>query len=303
MYSGGTLDQQGVIHNSYYKRYTARANNTRKVNEYLELGSNISFTRSENRLARTNSENYGVIASAIGFNPTRPVFDPEADSGYSEDFASGLANPYLTARKEKNVLSSMSVYANGYAQLNFTDYLFFRQNIGYGYSYNERNQYYNRYTGSGQSPTNGYAVKSDNLYESITEESLLTFDKTFGIHHVNAVAGMTYEKVMWRGKSMNAKNFPTDATEDNDISASIGDKEISSSRGKSQIMSFLLRTNYGLMDKYLFTLSYRRDGSSRLALNRWGDFFSGAFAWRISDEQWVKSLNFFNDLKLRMSAG
>lgn len=303
MYSGGMLDQQGVIYNSYYKRYTGRANNTRKINKFLELGSNISFTRSENRLARTNSENYGVIESAIGFNPTRPVFDPKADSGYSEDFASGLANPYLTARTEKNILSSMSVYANGYAQFRFTDYLSFRQNIGYGYSYNERNQYYNRYTGSGQSPTNGYAVKSDNSYESVTEESLLTFDKTFGVHHVNAVAGMTYEKAMWRSKGMNAKNFPTDATEDNDISAAIGDKEISSSRGQSQIMSFLFRTNYGLKDKYLFTFSYRRDGSSRLALNRWGDFFSGAFAWRISDEEWVKSLGFFDDLKLRLSAG
>lgn len=303
MYSGGMLDQQGIIQNSYYKRYTARANNTRQVNKYINIGSNISFSRSENRLARTNSENYGVIESAIGFNPTRPVFDPKADSGFSEDFSSGLANPYLTARTEKNVLSSMSVYANGYAQVTFAPYLYFRQNIGYGYSYDERNQYYNRYTGAGQSPTNGYAVKSDGTYESVTEESLLTFDKTFGIHHINAVAGATYEKVMWKSKYMNAKNFPTDDTEDNDINAAIGDKEISSSRGKSQIMSFLFRANYGLLDRYLFTFSVRRDGSSRLALNRWANFYSGAFAWRISDEEWVKKLNFFDDLKLRISAG
>lgn len=303
MYSGGYLDQQGVIVNSYYKRYTARANNIRKVNDFLELGSNLNFTTSDNRFARTNSENYGVIESAISFNPTRPVFDPTADSGFSEDFASGLANPYLTVHTEKNVLESTSIFASNYAELKFTDWLKFRQNLGYGYSYDERSQYYNRYTGSGQSPTNGYAVKSDGTYESLTTESMLTFDKKIGIHTFNAVVGSTYEKVMWKGKSMNAKNFPTDDTEDNDMSAAIGDKEISSYRGQSQLMSYLFRINYNLMDKYLMTFSIRRDGSSRLALNRWNNFYSGAIAWRLSDEPIIKSLNVFDNLKLRLSAG
>ena len=108
-----------------------------------------------------------------------------------------------------------------------------------------------RYTGAGQSPTNGYAVKSDGTYESLTEESTLSFDKKFNRHAINAVAGVTYEKVTWKGKSMNAKNFPIDDTEDNDIDAAVGDKNISSYRGKSQLMSYLFRVNYNLMDKYL----------------------------------------------------
>lgn len=303
MYSGGYLDQQGVIVNSYYKRYTARANNSRKINDFIEIGSNLSFTKSDNRFARTNSENYGVIASAISFNPTRPVFDPDADSGFSEDFASGLANPYLTVHTEKNVLSSLSVFTSGFAEIKFTDWLKFRQNLGYGYSSDERNQYYNRYTGAGQAPTNGYAVKSDGTYESLTEESMLTFDKKFRKSTFNAVAGMTYEKVTWKGKSMNAKNFPTDDTQDNDMNAAIGDKEISSYRGKSQLMSYLFRINYNLLDKYLMTFSVRRDGSSRLALNRWNNFYSGAIAWRLSDEPVIQSLDFFDNLKLRLSAG
>lgn len=303
MYSGGYLDQQGVIINSYYKRYTARANNTRKINDFIEIGSNLSFTTSDNRFARTNSENYGVIESAISFNPTRPVFDPSKDSGFSEDFASGLANPYLTVHTEKNLLESTSVFASSFGEIKFTDWLKFRQNLGYGYSYDERSQYYNRYTGSGQSPTNGYAVKSDGTYESLTTESTLSFDKKFGVHAFNAVIGSTYEKVMWKGKSMSAKKFPSDDTEDNDMNAAIGDKEISSYRGQSQLMSYLFRLNYNLKDRYLFTLSVRRDGSSRLALNRWNNFYSGAIGWRLSDEPLIKSLNFFDNLKLRLSAG
>ena len=303
LYSAGYLDQQGVIRNSYYKRFTARANNNRKVKDFLEIGSFLSFTKSDNRLARTNSEDFAVIKSAVSFSPVRPVFDPEADSGFSEDFATGLANPYLSVMTEKNILYSTLFSGTGYAEVTFTPWLKFRQNIGYYYSHDERDQYYNRYTGAGQSPTNGYAVKSDGTYESFTEESLLTFDKQFSVHHINAVLGMTYEKVTWKGKSMNAKTFPSDATEDNSIGDAVGDKEISSYRGKSQLMSFLFRVNYNLMDRYLLTVSYRRDGSSRLANHRWSGFYSGAIGWRLSEEKFMKDWGFFDNFKIRLSAG
>lgn len=149
MYSGGYTDQQGVIVNSYYRRYTARANNNRKINDFLELGTNISFATADNRFARTNSETYGVIPAAISFNPTRPVFDPDKDSGFSEDFSTGLANPYLTVHTEKNIQETLNVFISSFGELKFTDWLRYRQKFGYGYSYYERNTYNNRWTGSG----------------------------------------------------------------------------------------------------------------------------------------------------------
>ena len=304
MYSGGYTDQQGVIVNSYYRRYTARANNNRKINDFLELGTNISFATADNRFARTNSETYGVIPAAISFNPTRPVFDPDKDSGFSEDFSTGLANPYLTVHTEKNIQETLNVFISSFGELKFTDWLRYRQKFGYGYSYYERNAYNNRWTGSGISPTNGYATKSDDAYESITTESLLTFDKKIGIHAVNAMFGMTYEKYMWHSKWMAASNFPNDMNEDNVIQAGIKDRRIESSRGKSQLMSYLFRANYNLLDRYLFTFSMRRDGSSKLSeSHRWDNFYSGAIAWRLSDEAFLKRLNFFDNLKLRVSAG
>ena len=304
MYSGGYTDQQGVIVNSYYRRYTARANNNRKINDILELGTNISFATADNRFARTNSETYGVIPAAISFNPTRPVFDPDKDSGFSEDFSTGLANPYLTVHTEKNIQETLNVFISSFGELKFTDWLRYRQKFGYGYSYYERNTYNNRWTGSGISPTNGYATKSDDAYESITTESLLTFDKKIGIHAVNAMFGMTYEKYMWHSKWMAASNFPNDMNEDNVIQAGIKDRRIESSRGKSQLMSYLFRANYNLLDRYLFTFSMRRDGSSKLSeSHRWDNFYSGAIAWRLSDEAFLKRLNFFDNLKLRVSAG
>lgn len=303
MYSGGYLDQQGIIVNSYYKRYTVRANNTRKINNFLELGTNISFTTADNRLARTNTEVAGVITSAISFNPTNPLFDPEKDSGFSEDFSSGLGNPYLGVHAEKNILETTNVFVAGFGELTFTDWLKFRQNIGYSYSNDERSQYYNRWTVSGRSG-NGLGKKYDQIYESTTTESMLTFNKKLGVHALNAVVGFTYEESMWKSKSMQSSNYPSDVNEDNNIGAGVSEIELGSDRGKSQLMSYLVRGNYNLLDRYLVTASFRRDGSSRLSpLSRWANFYSGAIAWRLSDEPFIKSLNFFDNLKLRFSAG
>lgn len=305
MFSGGMLDQQGVIFNSYYKRYTVRSNITRKISDRIEVGNNVSFTKSINRLARTNSESYGVIPSAIGFNPTRPVFDPTKDSGYTEDTSTGLANPYLYTRTAKNQVGSFNIFTSAFAEVKLFDSLKFRQNLGYGYNTNTRNEYYNRWVAEGISPTNGYGRQADNYYESSTLESMLKFNKSFGkIHQVDAVAAWTYEKVMYGGKTMSAKGFPNDLTEENDMNAALNQDRNSSSKGGSAIMSYLGRLNYILADKYLFTASFRRDGSSRFSkVNRWSDFSSFAIGWRLSEENFIKKLNVFDALKLRMSYG
>ncbi|HCU60253.1 MAG TPA: SusC/RagA family protein [Prolixibacteraceae bacterium] len=305
MFSGSYLDQQGVIFNSYYKRYTVRSNISRKISDRIEVGNNLSFTKSINRLARTNSESYGVIPSAIAFNPTREVFDPTKDSGYTEDTSTGLANPYLYTRTAKNQVGSLNIFTSAFAEIKFTDYLKFRQNLGYGYNSNTRNEYYNRWVAEGIAPTNGYGVQADNHYESMTLESMLKFNKKIAeIHQIDAVVAWTHEKVNYGGKSMSAKGFPNDLTEENDMNAALNQDRNTSSKGMSSLMSYLGRVNYVLLEKYMFTASFRRDGSSRFSeTNRWSNFSSFALAWRLSDEPFIKNLNFFDALKLRASYG
>ena len=305
LFSGGMLDQQGVIYNSYFKRYSVRSNITRKLRDWLEIGNNLTFTKSVNRMARTNSETYGVIPSAISFNPTRPVFDPDKDSGFSEDYSSGLSNPYLSTRTSKNLVGSLNVFTSAFAEITFTKFLKFRQNLGYGYNINTRNEYYNRWVDAGIAPTNGYGVQADNYYESVTTESMLMFNQDFNkIHHIDAVAAWTYENVNWGSKYMSAKGFPNDITEEYDMGSALIQNTNSTSRGSSALMSYLGRVNYILMGKYMATASYRRDGSSRFSpSNRWSNFASAALAWRISDEEFIKQLHLFDMLKLRLSYG
>ncbi|GHT15331.1 SusC/RagA family TonB-linked outer membrane protein [Bacteroidia bacterium] len=302
--SGGVLDQQGIILNSYYKRYSLRASINRQIRNWLELGGNISVTKSDNRFARTSTENYGITSDAMRFNPTLPKEAPDQASGYSEDYGNGLSNPYLYATTAKNLVGTTIISESGYANIKFTDYLSFRQNVGYWGSTNKRDQYYNRYVAGGVSPTNGYGIQADNYYSSLTTESMLTFYKNFGKnHHLDAVAGWTYEITDWGGKSMSAKDFPNDMNEEWNMGAATNPDPLTSDRGQSRLMSFLGRFNYILMDKYLLTASFRRDGSSRLANNRWGNFGSVAFAYRLSEEEFIKNLGIFDNLKLRLSYG
>ena len=99
-----------------------------------------------------------------------------------------------------------------------------------------RNQYYNRWTSSGR-PSDGLGIKNDQVYESLTSESLLTFNKKFGVHAVNVVGGFTYDKVMWRSKYLRSSKYPSDGNEENNIGAGVEGREMTSDRGRSQLMS------------------------------------------------------------------
>ncbi len=305
LFSLGTLDQQGIILNSYFKRYNVRSNVNRKITDWFELGNNLTGSKSENRLARTNSETYGIIPSALGYNPTFNIFDPDQPSGVTEDSSTGLGNPYLYVRTAKNILGSLNLYNSSYAQVTLTDNLKFRQNLGYGLSQNKRNIYYNRFVSGGIAPVNGYGEQSDNYYESLTAESLLSFNKRIkDMHQIDAVVGWSTETVRWGGKGMSGSGFPNDITEENDMGAALIQNRSTSSKGKSSLMSYFGRANYIFDDKYMLTATFRRDGSSRLSKEgRWSNFSSAAVAWRLSDEEWVKDLGIFDLLKLRLSYG
>jgi len=305
LFSIGSLDQQGVIRNSYYKRYNIRSNIDRKINDWFSFGNYLTASKSDNRMARTNSETYGIIPSALAFTPTRTVFDPDEPSGVSEDFSNGLSNPYLYVRTAKNILSSMNLYNSTFAKLKLTDFLTFKQDLGYAYSYNQRDIYYNRFISGGTAPTNGYGMQSDNYYQSVLLQSTLNFNKQLSdIHRIDGVAGFTYENVTWGGKTMSGSNFPNDITENNDMGSALLQNINSSSKGKSSLMSFLGRVNYSLFNRYLLTANFRRDGSSRLSKSgRWANFYSFALAWKLSDEEFIRNLNIFDELKIRAGYG
>ena len=295
-FSGNYTDQNGIIRNTGYKRYGISINISRHLTNWLEIGTSSHFSHSVTDFQRTNSENTGIIRSALIFPPTT-----REESDQTDWLAANPVN-YINGAKDR--LKQISWFSSSYVEAKIFPWLKFRQNLGLGYNDGHRGTYYGRLTQEGKSPTNGKAGKASNIWKSLTAESLLTFDKTFGVHKINAVVGITFERGSGESESMTATNFPNDYTLDNNMSLALDRPTVKSSSTEQSLESFLARVNYTLLDKYIFTASVRSDGSSVFSKNhKWATFLSGAFAWRASEEQFIKNLNFFSNLKFRISYG
>ena len=297
-FSGSYTDQKGIVKNTGYKRYGLSINIARHITKWLEIGTSSHFTNATTDFQRTNatSENTGIIRSALIFRPTdRETTD--ADNWLA-------ANPTNYINGASDQLRQISWFSSSYLEAQIVPWLKFRQNLGLGYNDGHRGTYYNRLTQEGGQGVHGKAGKASSIWKSLTSESLLTFDKTFGIHKLNAVAGITFEQGIGESESMTATNFSNDYTKDSNIGMALDRPVVSSGETKMSLESLLARVNYTLLGKYLFTASVRSDGSSAFAKNnKWATFLSGAFAWRAIDETFIQDLNIFSNLKFRVSYG
>ena len=300
-FSGNYTRQDGIIKNTGFERYGISLNIGRHITDWLEIGTSSHFTHSTTDFQRTNSENTGIIRSALIFPPT---YGPRESTEQLDELNWLATNPVNYVNGAKDELEQISWFSSSYLEVKFTPWLKFRQNLGLGYNDGHRGTYYDRHTQEGRTPNNGMAGKATSTWKSLTAESILTFDKRWGSHALNAVAGVTFERGQGENTAMTATNFPTDYTQDYDMGLALDRATISSSTTVQSLESFLGRINYTLLDKYIFTASARVDGSSSFAEgNKWAPFFSGAFAWRASEERFIQDWNVFSNLKFRLSFG
>lgn len=306
-FSGNYTKQTGTIKNSGYERYSLRVNIARHITDWLEIGTNSSFTNSTTDFANTLSYNTGVVRSALLFPPT---YGPNMDTTTADNLNWLAANPAAYVRSAVDHLESVNYFSSSFAEVKFTPWLKFRQNLGLSYTDSHRGSYYDRHTQEGKSPNNGVASRSSNKWKGLTAESIVTFEKTFNnIHALNVMGAFTFETGKWENEAVKASNFPDDLTLYYDMSratnqAKLDNGDGTGNRGEQRLASFLGRVNYTLKDRYLLTASIRSDGSSKFTTkNKWATFLSAALAWRASEEKFIKDLNIFSNLKFRVSYG
>lgn len=314
MISGGYLDQEGILINSAYKRFTLRANISADITTKLKFGLNWAGSKEAG-----NSPPYGggtalsflgqAVNIAPRWDPTTPPYDAEGNYnrhplGYG---AYDTWNP-LAAAKEP-------VIENNTNRNNISSYLEYEiikglklKVIGGASLDNVNNKsYYNSKTWEGK-PVGGkvgYGTLLAGLSTQYQNTNILTYDKKVNELHqftLMAVAEQQYEK--YEESGLVATKFTVDQTGINDLA---GAEQISSkysSVTERVINSYLGRINYSYASKYLLTASYRADGSSVFGKNnKWGYFPSTSIAWRMSQESFIKNLNLFSNLKLRTSWG
>jgi TonB-linked SusC/RagA family outer membrane protein len=314
MLSGGYLDQQGILINSAYKRFTLRANVNADITKNVSFGLNWAGSKEAG-----NSPPYGggtalsflgqAVNIAPRWDPTTPPYD--ANGNYNKHPAGYGAydtwNP-LAAAKEPDIMNNtIRNSINTYLEFKIIEGLKLKITGGATIETGNNKSYYNSKTWEGK-PIGGkvgYATIDDALYTHYQNSNILTYDKFLGDRHhitVMAVAEQQYSKSESAG--LVASKFTVDQTGVNDLGGAEQINSKYSSVNERVLNSFLGRINYAFADKYLVTLSYRADGSSVFgANNKWGYFPSGSLAWKISEEPLIKNLNIFSELKLRGSWG
>jgi TonB-linked SusC/RagA family outer membrane protein len=316
--SGGVFDQQGVVVGSGLRRLSSRLNLNQAFGSRVELGG--SFTASQARskaIPSSGQQNAGAgaISGALQYVPILPV--RRADGTYSyintdlNAFATQLdapqtPNPVSLAREVKDSLSDTRLLGNVFGQVDILEGLRFRTTFGADNANRWRYTYYPRTTLRGEQ-ARGEAIRGSSNTTSWLNENTLTYQREFaGIHDINVLGGYSRQHTDTDGENMNNTNFVSDITGYYDIGAGTqeGGPGISSRRTAQALESWLSRVNYSLLDRYLFTLTYRADGNSRFAEGRkWGSFPSAAVAWRASSEPWLRNVDKLDELKFRASYG
>ncbi|WP_208644893.1 SusC/RagA family TonB-linked outer membrane protein [Mucilaginibacter kameinonensis] len=298
--------QEGVMLNSYDERFTARSNNIYNASDRLTLGVNLELSYGNNQVVPGLDNGRNIIENAFLMDPT--VKYKNADGSYPVSFSQPgmFPNPnyYLVLTQITNKTKAARVLANGFAEVKLIDGLKFKTTINVNTD-NTVNRQFTPSTaqgGLGSAPPQP-ASGSYNTSNFLTwlSENTLNYQKAFNKHHIDFLAGYSYQKYSTENSSIAASQFPDDNIQwINAATTRIGNADAS----QSALISLFGRLNYNFDSKYLISLNFRRDGSSRFGANtKYGNFPSGSVGWVASEEDFLKKVKPISFLKFRVSAG
>ncbi|MEA4936666.1 MAG: TonB-dependent receptor [Paludibacter sp.] len=306
MTSFNYYDQEGVVKNSDFTRYTGRINIDHQLNSYLKYGitathSNIISTNIP--LGTQDFENSGLLNSALAYDPTIPVKDKNGNYMMSE-LMTTVPNP-VSMLEITDYTKTKRLLLNAYVQAEPIKDLLIKINLGFDDQSGMRNSYIPKTTLYGQQE-GGKASKS--LATSFDKLLETTLSYNFQINQSNRIgvmAGYSYQGFEAEGLAASNSKFFTDVFLYNSLaSGEVQRPTVSSNKSQSVLLSYFGRVNYNLKDKYLITFTARVDGSDKFGVNnRYGFFPSGAIAWRIKQEEFLKNIEYLSDLKFRIGLG
>ncbi len=313
--SGGIFDQQGVVIGSEFRRVSMRGSVDQSIGSRLRASSNLMVSRVATTAIPTNggsNASAGAIGAALQYYPTFPVRRPDgtytllADDGPVALNPSTVPNPVSLVEAVNDRLGDSRVLANLFGEYSLGRGLMLRISGGADYSARSRDTYYPRTTLRGRG-VDGEARRGRNESLSLLNENMLSYEAaTGGFGNLNALVGYTRQRQNAKTVLMVNSNYVSDITgfEDFGSGARANGPDVTTGRAEWTFVSYLGRLNYTLKDRYLFTVTGRRDGSSRFGEgNKWGTFPSAAFGWWLSKEPFADDLPAINSLKLRVSWG
>lgn len=309
-FSLGYMDQDGIIEKSNIKRYSIGFSGGKKfLDNRLSIGSNLNFSNNIDNgipISETSGFEGDLMGNILKANPTRSIRN--ADGTFTQ-FANTEPNPVAMLEYSKDITNSLRAVGNINAELEIVKGLKFKTVLGLDQSMSTRKQATSRDLNVRGVFNLGRAYVRDVETNNRLWENYFTYDKEFGRVTLNALAGYSYQSFEVATKNVAATNFQTsdlDLMINNLASANTGAKGSiiqNSSSVKDELQSYFGRVNVGIRDKYLFTGTLRVDGSSKFGgNNKYGYFPSGAFRWKVAEENFIPK-DVFTDLSLRLGYG
>ena len=304
--SGDYFHQEGIIINSGYKRLSTRMNLDRSIRNNLRLGAftTISYGRFKNVKTDSNVSSRGVVNSALKMNPVLPVYIDEEQGIYTPANSPGIdyPNPIATANEQELNNQTIRLMANAFGEWEIMDGLKAKFSLGTDLFINK----YDAYTPSSiyESQTGSASIRNDMGFNWLNENTV-TWEKTYNEqHYLLAMGGVTFQENREEGFLAAAEGFVNDILGADNIGAADTYNQPQSGKTTWSLISYLGRFNYDYRHKYLFSYNMRIDGSSRFGSNnKYALFPSGAFAWRLIEEDFIQDLNIFSNIKTRISYG
>ena len=289
------LDERGVYIKDDFVKGIVKLSVDHKIFDNLTIRTTNLFSRS----ARNN--NGGL---AYYRNPLWPIYN--ADGTYFLAGKNDYSHPLAITDHVTNKNSGVDYISSWMVDYQIKSCLNLKSQLNYKYGNSISDVYSPKvYTEAGDF-NNGAAGLGNWMGQNLVSETYLTFDKTFSKKHkFNVMIGHSYEYSMSRSSNLYSYDFVNEATGNENMGSGSPSKNVhNNSFSSSKLLSFLGRVNYTLLDTYLFTATMRSDGSSKFgANNKWAYFPSGAISWKAHNENFIKSVKLFDELKFRLSYG
>lgn len=303
----GYRNDNGLLLNSYLKRYSGRFVMDSRIKSWLKVGGGLSYNNQEENIVDQGTGGLNSVRMITEAFPFLPVKYPDGTwaANYNYPAAEGGSNPVQILNERKLLMNTQNVLGDVYLNFYIAKGLEFRSQTGV----NVVTRGFREYSGRGldqiSRAQNGFASVSNGRESFWSSENYFTYNKSFGKDHdINAVLGLSWQETNIFNIGVSSQNFSTDFFGYNNIGAGSQQNPGSSGASRFAFNSYFGRVNYTYKDKYLLTVTSRADGSSRFgADNKYALFPSAALAWRASEEDFLANSSLISNLKLRTSYG
>ncbi len=303
----GYRDENGLLLNSYLKRYSTRFSFDSQVKDWVKIGGTLSYNNQDENLV---DQSTGALNSVRMITEALPILPVKFEDGtwagnYHYPGMEGGENPVRLMTERINKLITQTTIGNIYANIRLAEGLEFRSTLGANVVTREQDIYDGRNLHSISANSRGVAVIANNRETFWSFENYLTYNKRFAdIHSLTAMAGWSRQETDIFNSRAEGRDFLDDYFLYNNIGSAANVRPSSSGAARFAFDSYFGRVNYSLLDKYLLTVTGRMDGSSKFGeANKYAFFPSTALAWRISEEEFLSGVTTISNLKLRTSYG